>query len=334
MSEILKKWCAAHSTGLIAVILILAVPIPPDILNNCLLFNIALAASILLITTFIIMKSEFSGFPVILLFTTLFRFVLNICSMRAIFCGYGAEIKLIKTFGQMVVGGNYMLGIIIFNLLVIIQFIVITNSSERVAEGAARFTLDAMPNKRKAIDADLDAGIITNEEAGQRRKHIEREVDFYELMAGTTKFVKIETIAGIIIVFINIVGGLIIGIFLRGEPVIEAAKYYTLYTIGAGLATQLPALLITTATGIVVTNFGVHMNSERYVSEQPYSQTKLLFICAFIMFNLGMIPGLSKNFTLIGAIFGIGGCLTLKREIKATREKEDKKKADEEKNIR
>ncbi|MBF0500776.1 MAG: flagellar biosynthesis protein FlhA [Candidatus Riflebacteria bacterium] len=332
MAELLKNRDVLFSMGLVAVVVMMVVPLPPFILDIFLAFNIALALTILLVSIYTKEALEFSAFPSLLLIATVFRLALNVSSTRVILSGQGGRIEVIKAFGQFVVGGNYIVGIIIFSILVVIQFIVITKGSERVAEVAARFTLDAMPGKQMAIDADLNAGIITNEEAGQRRKNVEREADFYGSMDGATKFVKGDAIAGIIIVFINIIGGLIIGVFQRGEPLIDAAAAYTLFTVGDGLVTQLPALLIATATGIVVTRSGSDSNLGMELSEQLVSRPKVLFIAGSMMFILGLIPGLPKiSFLLLGVTFGTLGYLTFTHEEQAIRGKEEEKKAEEEK---
>ncbi|MBF0503459.1 MAG: FHIPEP family type III secretion protein, partial [Candidatus Riflebacteria bacterium] len=242
MIELIKNRNLIFSIGFIATILVLVVPIPPFILDICLSFNIAMALAILLVTIFIREKSEFSTFPAILLLVTLIRFILNLCSMRAILCRHGAQIEIIKALGQSVIGNNYILGIIIFSLLMVIQYLVITGNADRVAEVAERFTLDDMPKKQIAISVDLNTDIITNDEAMQLQKQLHKEADFLESMEGATKFVKGETMAGIFIVYINIVGGMISGIVLHGDHLIDATETYTLLTVGAGLVSQLPAM--------------------------------------------------------------------------------------------
>ncbi|MFZ2959858.1 MAG: flagellar biosynthesis protein FlhA [Candidatus Ozemobacteraceae bacterium] len=332
MADILKNRDILFSLGLVAIVVMMVVPLPPFILDLFLSLNIALALTILLVSIYTQEALEFSTFPSLLLIATVFRLALSVSSTRVILSGQGAQIEVIKAFGQFVVGGNYIVGIVIFAILAIIQFIVITKGSERVAEVAARFTLDAMPGKQMAIDADLNAGIISNEVAAIRRKNVQREADFFGSMDGASKFVKGDAIAGIIIVFINIIGGLFIGVFQRGEPLIEAAAAYTLFTVGDGLVTQLPALLIATATGIVVTRSGSDSNLGMELSEQLVSRPKVLFLAGSMMFMLGLVPGLPKvSFLLLGILFAGLGYLTFTHEEEAIKGKEDEKKAEEEK---
>ena len=214
--------------------------------------NISLALLVLLLTISITESLQLSVFPSLLLIATLFRLALNVSSTRLILL-HGFAGRIIEAFGNFVVGGNYVVGFVIFLILVVIQFVVITKGAERVAEVAARFTLDAMPGKQMSIDADLNAGLITDTEARRRRREIEREADFYGSMDGASKFVKGDAIAGIIITVINILGGLAIGIGQQGMALAEALQRYTLLTVGDGLVSQIPALLISTATGIIIT---------------------------------------------------------------------------------
>ncbi|HQE24147.1 MAG TPA: flagellar biosynthesis protein FlhA, partial [Syntrophomonadaceae bacterium] len=236
----------------VSIVMMMIIPMPTWLLDILLTFNISFALVILMVSMFNVEPLEFSVFPSLLLIMTMFRLALNISSTRLILLNAQAG-EVIATFGSFVVGGNTVVGFIIFLILVIIQFIVITRGAERVSEVAARFTLDAMPGKQMAIDADLNAGLINEDEARERRKNIQREADFYGAMDGASKFVKGDAIAGIIIVIINIIGGLIIGMVQRGMSASEAVEIYTILTVGDGLVTQIPALLISTATGIVVT---------------------------------------------------------------------------------
>ena len=238
------------------ILAVLFVPVPPIVLDFFLAISISLSIIILLVSIFAERPLDFSSFPFILLFTTLFRLSLNVSTTRTILLhgheGPDAAGEIIRAFGQFVVGGNYAVGIIVFIILVLINFMVITKGSGRVAEVAARFTLDAMPGKQMAIDADLNAGIINEDEARKRRDDVRREADFYGSMDGASKFVRGDAVAGLIITAINILGGLALGILQHNLPVGEAAKTYTILTIGDGLVGQIPALIISTSAGIIV----------------------------------------------------------------------------------
>ncbi|MCY0881697.1 MAG: FHIPEP family type III secretion protein, partial [Firmicutes bacterium] len=239
----------------VVAILMLVVPVPPWALDVFLLSNIGLAIAILVNTMFVRRVLDMSSFPSLLLLTTLFRLALEVTATRLILLQADPG-AVVETFGRLVVGDNVVVGIIIFLILIIIQFLVVTRGAERVSEVAARFTLDAMPGKQMAVDAELNAGLIREAQARQRRQDIEREADFYGAMDGASKFVRGDAIAGIIIVVINIIGGLIIGLADRHLSLGEALQTYTILTIGEGLTTQIPALLLSTATGILVTRSG------------------------------------------------------------------------------
>jgi flagellar biosynthesis protein FlhA len=242
--------------GFVMILIVMVVPIPAFMLDLLLSFNITFSLIILLVSMYISHPLELSAFPSILLMATLFRLSLNISSTRLILLhgnqGPLAAGRVIHSFGQFVVGGNYVVGFIVFLILVIINFIVITKGAGRIAEVAARFTLDAMPGKQMSIDADLNAGIIDEQEARKRREEIAREADFYGAMDGASKFVRGDAIASIIITAINIIGGFIIGVLQKGMPVAKAACTYTILTVGDGLVSQIPALIISTAAGIII----------------------------------------------------------------------------------
>lgn len=238
--------------AVILIVLMMVIPLPPGVLDFLIFLNISLSLLILLVAMNTREPLEFAIFPSLLLLTTLFRLGLNVSTTRAILTDANAG-KVVHTFGSFVIGGQPVVGFIVFLILVVIQFVVITKGAERVAEVAARFTLDAMPGKQMAIDADLNAGLITEAEARQRREKIDREADFYGAMDGASKFVKGDAIAGIVIFLINILGGFIIGMAIHGMPFTEALHTYTLLSVGDGLVSQIPALLISTATGIIVT---------------------------------------------------------------------------------
>lgn len=272
----------------ISIVMMMIVPMKPGLLDILITFNISFALIILMVSLFNSDPLDFSAFPSLLLIMTLFRLALNVSSTRLILL-YGEAGQVIYSFGHFVVGGNPVVGFIIFLILVIIQFIVITKGAERVSEVAARFTLDAMPGKQMAIDADLNAGLINEDMARQRRKKIQDEADFYGAMDGASKFVKGDAIAGIIITIINIVGGLIIGMVQRGMPIDQASQVYTILTVGDGLVSQIPALLISTATGIVVTRSSAQMGLGKELSLQLFNNPRAFAIAAAVLFALGSI---------------------------------------------
>lgn len=259
-----------------------------------LIVNIATALIILLTTIYIKTPLELSSFPTIVLIATLMRLSLNISSTRLILTNRGDAGNVIKTFGNFVIAGNPVVGLIIFIIIIIVQFVVITKGAERVSEVAARFTLDSMPGKQMAIDADLNAGLIDEKMALERRETIQREADFYGSMDGASKFVKGDAIAGIIITFINLIGGIIIGIVLSGESLGEVVNIYTLATVGDGLVSQIPALLISTASGIILTRKASTENLNAEVLSQLFSQYAVLFIGGASLILMVFIPGLPK----------------------------------------
>lgn len=281
--------------GVISVVAMLIIPLPTFLLDFLLAISIMSGLLILLVVMFIQKTFDFSIFPSLLLITTVFRLALNVSSTRLILLqGAAFEGKIIRAFGEFVVGGNYVVGFIIFIILVAVQFIVITKGATRTAEVAARFTLDAMPGKQMSIDSDLSNGIITEDEARRRREEIRREADFYGAMDGASKFVQGDVKVAIIITFINIIGGFIIGMVMRGEPFDVALKTYTLLTIGEGLVAQIPSLLITTATGIIVTRAVSNENLGTDMGEQLSSQPRALMITAATLGVAVFIPGFPK----------------------------------------
>ncbi|OQY10249.1 MAG: flagellar biosynthesis protein FlhA [Marinitoga sp. 4572_148] len=278
---------------IVSVIILMVIPIPPFLLDFLQMANISIAIILLLVTMYIRNALEISAFPTLLLITTLFRLSLNVSSTRLILLqGKNFQGKVIRAFGDFVVGGNYVVGIVIFLILVIIQFVVITRGAERIAEVAARFTLDAMPGKQMSIDADLSAGIITEEEARQKREDIRREADFYGAMDGASKFVRGDAIAGIIITIINILGGLIIGVLQQGLDIGEAAQLYTLFTVGDGLVAQIPALLISTATGVVVSRAASKENLGKDLLNELTSEKRVLYMTGGVILTLGLVTPL------------------------------------------
>ena len=301
--------------AVVGIIVMFIIPMPTIIMDLLLTANITFSMLIILVSIYINEPLQVSVFPSLLLFATLFRLGLNVSTTRLIL-GQGYAGKVITSFGNFVVGGNYIVGFIIFLILVIIQYVVITKGAERVAEVAARFTLDAMPGKQMSIDADLNAGIIDEREAQEQRKKIRQEADFYGAMDGASKFVKGDAIAGIIITVINIIGGLIIGMAQQGLSFGEAAQTYTLLTVGDGLVSQIPALLISTATGMIVTRAASERNMGKEMSNQMMSQPKALFISSIVLFILGLMPGLPTIPFIIMSLLmgGLGVTLRSKEE--------------------
>ncbi len=296
--------------GVIAILMVMVVPLPPLVIDLLLSLSITVAIVILLMSMFVLKPLEFSVFPSVLLTVTLFRLSLNVASTRLILLhgseGTGAAGQVIKAFGTFVVGGNYVVGLVVFTVLTLINFVVITKGATRIAEVAARFTLDAMPGKQMSIDADLNAGLISETDARRRRSEIEREADFYGAMDGASKFVRGDAIAGVVIIFINIVGGLIIGVLQQGMDITDAARNYTLLTIGDGLVTQVPALIISTAAGMLVTRSTSSSNLGQDITEQLFVQPKAIGTAAAILFFFALIPGMPKvSFLLIAAGAGL-----------------------------
>jgi len=279
------------AVAVITIVIMMIIPLPTLLLDLLLALNITLALIVVMVSIYNTDPLQFSTFPSLLLIATLFRLALNVSSTRLILLeGYAGEV--IQAFGNFVVGGNAVVGFIVFVILIIIQFIVITKGAERVAEVAARFTLDAMPGKQMAIDADLNAGTINEDEARQRRRNIQREADFYGAMDGASKFVKGDAIAAIIIIFVNIIGGFIIGVLQRNLDILQALQSYTLLTVGEGLVNQIPALLISTATGIVVTRAASDSNLGSDLFSQLFTNARVFFIASGVLFILAIVPGL------------------------------------------
>jgi len=284
------------AVGVIGTLLVMIIPIPTLLLDILLSLSITLSLVVILTAMYIIKPLDFSAFPSILLMTTLFRLSLNIASTRLIPLngheGTSAAGAVIKSFGNFVIGGNYFVGFIIFAILVIINFVVITKGSGRIAEVAARFTLDALPGKQMSIDADLNAGVIDDQEARRRRAQIAREAEFYGAMDGASKFVRGEAIAGILIIMVNIGGGFIIGVLQQNLPLLTAAQTYTTLTIGDALVTQIPALIISTAAGLIVSRAATEQSMGKELSRQFKLHPQAMAISAGILLIMGLIPGL------------------------------------------
>lgn len=280
--------------GVIAIVMMIIIPLPTFMIDILIALNITISIIIILLTMFTTEVLQFSIFPTLLLITTLFRLGLNVSSTRLILTQHNAG-KIIDAFGSFVVGGSYIVGIIIFLIIIIIQFLVITNGSGRVAEVAARFTLDAMPGKQMSIDADLNSGLIDENQARDKRKKLQQEADFFGAMDGASKFVKGDAIAGLIITVINILGGIIIGATILGMSINDAATTYTRLTIGDGLVSQIPALLISTASGILVTRSGSDDNLGNLALSQLTAFPKVLGIATAVLIFLTLVPGLPKG---------------------------------------
>jgi flagellar biosynthesis protein FlhA len=298
--------------GLVGILAVMVIPMPAFILDLFMVIAIASAVMLLLTSVYAQKALDFSIFPSLLLVTTLFRLALNVATTRKILLngaeeGTAAAGEVIKAFGDFVVGGNYAVGIVVFAILVIINFVVITKGAGRVAEVAARFTLDAMPGKQMAIDADLNAGMINEEEARRRRADVAREADFYGAMDGASKFVRGDAIAGILIVVVNIVGGILIGTLQKGMDIAKAAEVFTLLTIGDGLVSQIPALIISTAAGMIVTRTASGSNYSQEFTRQLFMNPKALFASAGVVGFMGVVPGLPFiPFALMGgSLYGI-----------------------------
>ncbi len=293
------------AVAFIAMVVIIIIPISPWVLDILLTLNIAFALVVLLITLFSSDTRELNIFPSVLLTATLFRLALNISSTRLILSEASAG-AVIQAFGQFVVAGNYVVGMVVFVIITVVQFVVITNGAGRVAEVAARFTLDALPGKQMSIDADFNAGLIDEETARNKRKEMQKEADFYGSMDGASKFVRGDAIAGIVIVLINIVGGLGIGAFQLGMSVEEAASVFTILTVGDGLVAQVPALLISTSAGMLVTRSTAEASFGEEMSAQLVAFPKVIMLASVLLLLLGMVPGIpAAPFLLLAAAGGV-----------------------------
>ncbi len=311
------------SSSIIMILMIMIIPFPTALMDFFLALNISLSLIVLLVAFYALKPLQFAVFPGMLLILTLFRLSLNVATTRLILSeGYAGSI--IESFGDFIVQGNFVIGIIIFSVLVIINFVVITKGATRIAEVAARFTLDAMPGKQMSIDADLNAGLLTDQEAKEKREEIAREADFYGAMDGASKFVRGDVIAGLLITFINIIGGLIIGTMQLNMPIGEAAATYTLMTIGDGLVSQIPGLLISTAAGIIVSRAASEGNLGNELQFQLLGNPKTVIIGAAFVFFMGLIPGLPiVPFWAIGGFFVFMGIKNFQRDEKERQEEQE-----------
>ncbi|MVB09753.1 Flagellar biosynthesis protein FlhA [Caprobacter fermentans] len=303
------------SLFVILIIALIIIPLPAFLLDMMFIINISLSLIILMLTMYIKTALEFSVFPSILLITTLFRLALNISSTRLILSHSGSAGQVIKTFGTFVLQGNIVVGFVVFLIIVLVQFLVITKGAERVSEVAARFRLDAMPGKQMAIDADLNSGLIDEQTARRRREDIQREAEFYGSMDGASKFVKGDAIMSIVITFINFIGGLIVGMVQGGQTFGDVLNIYSIATVGDGLVSQVPALLISTATGMIVTRAASNSTLGEDVSRQFSSQPMVLLLAGCGVLALNLIPGMPHVQLLLLSAFLIGSGLMLRRKL-------------------
>src|SRR5215207_8033211 len=295
MGALAKRSDLFLAFGVMGILVVLVFPLPSLLLDLLLAVSIIISVLILMTSLFIDNPLEFTVFPTLLLIATMLRLALNLASTRLIL-GHGHEGTaaaghVIEAFGNFVMGGNFVIGIIVFAILVIVNFVVITKGSGRIAEVAARFHLDAMPGKQMAIDADLSAGLIDENEARRRRKMIEDESGFFGAMDGASKFVRGDAIAGLLVVFINVIGGMIIGIAQQGMPFVEAARTYTLLTVGDGLVTQVPALIVSTAAGLLVSKAGITGAADKALVAQLSGYPKALGMSGAVMLVMALLPG-------------------------------------------
>ena len=324
--------------GLIIIISMMVLPIPPFILDIFFTFSITLSLLVLLAGIYCLRPLDFAVFPTVLLLTTLLRLALNVASTRVVLlnghAGTGAAGHVIESFGQVVIGGSYAVGLVVFTILVIINFVVVTKGAGRISEVSARFTLDALPGKQMAIDADLNAGLINQEEAKERRRELSEETDFYGSMDGASKFVRGDAIAGILILLINLLGGVFIGVVQHKLSFMQAMEIYALLTIGDGLVAQIPALILSTSAAMMVTRVSRSEDMGKQLLFQVFLNPKPLMVTAGILISLGLIPGMPHYaFIGLGAIVGIASYLIFKPK-KIVQEQEQIAKEEQEKEIK
>lgn len=304
---------------LFMMLVMLVLPLPPFVLDLLFTFNIALAMIVLLVSVYAARPLDFAVFPTVLLIATLLRLALNVASTRVVLLeghgGTAAAGRVIQAFGEFVVGGSYTVGLVVFAILVIINFVVVTKGAGRISEVTARFTLDAMPGKQMAIDADLNAGLISQDEALQRREDVSREADFYGAMDGASKFVRGDAVAGILILFINIIGGFSVGVLQHDLSAAEAGHNYVLLTIGDGLVAQIPSLLLSTAAAIIVTRVSGTQDMGSEVVSQLFSNPKVLFVTGALIGIMGLVPGMPNLvFLALAALLGALGYMQLQQQ--------------------
>ncbi len=307
----IQRWGVGAPLLLMAMLAMMVIPLPPFLLDILFTFNISLALVVLLAGIYSKRPLDFAVFPTLLLIATLLRLSLNVASTRIVLLnghtGTDAAGQVIRAFGDFVVGGNYAVGFVVFAILVIINFVVVTKGAGRIAEVSARFTLDSMPGKQMAIDADLNAGIVNQEEAKLRRQEVAQEADFYGAMDGASKFVRGDAIAGILILFINILGGLVIGTVQHGMPLGEAVRVFTLLTIGDGLVAQIPSLLLATAAAIMLTRVSTEHDVGEQVLTQLFDRPKGLAVTGGVLGVMGVIPGMPNVPFLLMAVGALAG---------------------------
>jgi len=304
---------------LFMMLVMMVLPLPPFMLDLLFTFNIALAMIVLLVSVYAARPLDFAVFPTVLLIATLLRLALNVASTRVVLLeghgGTAAAGRVIQAFGEFVVGGSYTVGLVVFAILVIINFVVVTKGAGRISEVTARFTLDAMPGKQMAIDADLNAGLISQDEALQRREDVSREADFYGAMDGASKFVRGDAVAGILILFINIIGGFSVGVLQHDLSAAEAGHNYVLLTIGDGLVAQIPSLLLSTAAAIIVTRVSGTQDMGNEVVSQLFGNPKVLFVTGALIGIMGLVPGMPNLvFLALAAILGALGYMQLQQQ--------------------
>ncbi|HEY7978867.1 MAG TPA: flagellar biosynthesis protein FlhA [Rhizomicrobium sp.] len=329
---ILKRSDLGLAIGIMAILIVLILPLPTWLLDICLAFSLSVSILILMTCVFIRKPLEFSSFPAVLLITTMMRLALNLASTRLILSegatGTEAAGYVIQAFGHLIMQGNFVIGIIVFAILVIVNFVVITKGSGRIAEVAARFTLDAMPGKQMAVDADLSAGLIDETEARRRRKELEGESNFFGAMDGASKFVRGDAIAGLMIVAINVVGGIIIAVVQKGMSFADATQTFTLLSVGDGLVSQMPALIVSTAAGLMVSKAGVEGSTDQALMSQLSFYPQALGMASAVMAIVGLLPGMPTIvFTLLSAAIGTTAWFAFKRkeETRVAEEKQEEK---------
>ena len=324
--------------GILFILVIMILPVPAMLLDILLTISITLSVIIMLVSLYILEPLQFSTFPSVLLIVTLYRLALNVATTRRILLfgseGEYAAGEVIRAFGQFVVGGNYAVGLIIFLILVIINFVVITKGSTRIAEVAARFTLDAMPGKQMSIDADLNAGLIDDQEARRKRQDIQRQADFYGAMDGASKFVRGDAIAGLLITAINILGGLIIGVVQYDMSMGEAAKIFTTLTVGDGLVAQIPALIVSTSAGIIITRAAETTDLSEQLVNQLFKNVRVLMLSGSILLFLALVPGLPKlSFIILSAIMFSLAAVSRRSKIRELAEEQEEAVKPPEENV-
>ncbi|MGE4330226.1 flagellar biosynthesis protein FlhA, partial [Diaphorobacter sp.] len=324
----MRQWAGTNGVALqglsapmlvVAILALMVLPIPAWMLDTFFTLNIAVALMVMMVAAYMLKPLDFAAFPSVLLLTTLMRLSLNVASTRVVLLeghtGPGAAGAVIEAFGHFLIGGNFAVGLIVFAILVVINFVVVTKGAERIAEVSARFTLDAMPGKQMAVDADLNAGLIDEKEAKRRRLEVQEEANFFGSMDGASKFVRGDAVAGILILIINIVGGFAIGMVSHGLSASEAANSYILLAVGDALVAQIPGLLISVASAMVVSRVGKETDMGQQIVQQLFMSPRVLGVTAGVLILLGLIPGMPHVvFLAMGSLFGWGAWVLLQRQ--------------------